>query len=62
MLNYFPFQSRNFWLVICDAVWQSLVMYFIPHFAYVDSDIGIWELGSGMAIMVEFVYGSICVW
>lgn len=40
------YRSRNFWLVICDAVWQSLVMYFIPHFAYVDSDIGIWELGS----------------
>ncbi|CAH8533182.1 unnamed protein product [Heterobilharzia americana] len=34
-----------FWLNICDALWQSLVIFFLSYFAYADDVIGLWEFG-----------------
>lgn len=48
------FQSRlglaykpiSFWLVIMDAVYQSLVIFFVAKAAYAGSDVDIWEFGT----------------
>ncbi|CAH8845869.1 unnamed protein product [Trichobilharzia szidati] len=34
-----------FWLNIFDALWQSLIIFFLSYFAYSDDIVGLWEFG-----------------
>uniref|UniRef100_A0A915E3K7 Phospholipid-transporting ATPase n=1 Tax=Ditylenchus dipsaci TaxID=166011 RepID=A0A915E3K7_9BILA len=36
------YSSRNFWLNVLDAVWQSSVVYFIGHLTFIDTNYDIW--------------------
>ncbi|KAL2098951.1 hypothetical protein ACEWY4_005431 [Coilia grayii] len=36
----------TFWLSILDAFYQSLICFFIPYFAYADTDISVFSFGS----------------
>ncbi|KAG8198687.1 hypothetical protein JTE90_015512 [Oedothorax gibbosus] len=36
----------SFWVNMLDAIYQSIVTFFIPFMAYYDSDVGIWEFGT----------------
>ncbi|GIX82493.1 probable phospholipid-transporting ATPase VA [Caerostris extrusa] len=36
----------SFWVNMLDAIYQSIITFFIPYMAYYDSDAGIWELGT----------------
>ncbi|PAA69169.1 hypothetical protein BOX15_Mlig005692g1 [Macrostomum lignano] len=40
--SYLPW---HFWFNILDAVWQSMVIYFVPHLVIVNSDCDIWSFG-----------------
>uniref|UniRef100_A0A3B4A7J0 Phospholipid-transporting ATPase n=1 Tax=Periophthalmus magnuspinnatus TaxID=409849 RepID=A0A3B4A7J0_9GOBI len=47
--------SLMFWLNILDAFYQSLVCFFIPYFAYRDSDIGELSFGSPINASALFI-------
>ncbi|KAG5676651.1 hypothetical protein PVAND_006470 [Polypedilum vanderplanki] len=38
--------KNQFWLVMLDSLWQSLVIFFIAVKAYDDSTVGLWEFGA----------------
>lgn len=40
------FKNYNFWIVIGDSFYQSLVIYYLAYFTYRGSDIGIWKFGT----------------
>uniref|UniRef100_A0A1I8F4J5 PhoLip_ATPase_C domain-containing protein n=1 Tax=Macrostomum lignano TaxID=282301 RepID=A0A1I8F4J5_9PLAT len=40
--SYLPW---HFWLNILDAVWQSLVVFFVAYLGAMDTDCGIWSFG-----------------
>jgi phospholipid-translocating ATPase len=40
------YKPHTFWIVMLDALYQSLVIFFVAEAAYWDSDIGIWEFGT----------------
>ncbi len=44
-----------FWVLLAEALWQSLALFFIPYFAYAGSDVGLWELGVVMAFAAVVV-------
>ncbi|XP_007235849.3 probable phospholipid-transporting ATPase VD isoform X1 [Astyanax mexicanus] len=49
----------TFWLTMLDAFYQSLVCFFIPYFAYADSDIGLFSFGSpinGSALLIILLH------
>ncbi|GMH30112.1 hypothetical protein Nepgr_031955 [Nepenthes gracilis] len=41
-----------FWIIMLDTLWQSLVLFYVPFFAYSTSSIDIWSLGSLWTIAV----------
>ncbi|XAR68703.1 Phospholipid-translocating ATPase [Bertholletia excelsa] len=41
-----------FWITMIDTLWQSLVLFYVPLFAYRDSSIDIWSIGSLWTIAV----------
>ncbi|XP_078669323.1 phospholipid-transporting ATPase VA-like isoform X2 [Branchiostoma floridae x Branchiostoma belcheri] len=56
------YRREHFWWNICDALYQSAVMFFIPFGAYMDSDVGIWEFGMtvmGVALVVTLAHLAI---
>lgn len=40
------YKPHTFWIVMLDALYQSLVIFFVAEAAYWGSDIGIWEFGT----------------
>ncbi|EDW57650.1 phospholipid-transporting ATPase VD isoform X1 [Drosophila virilis] len=40
------YRPHDFWLVLLDALYQSLVIFFVALCAYSESDVGIWEFGT----------------
>ncbi|XP_018645576.1 phospholipid-transporting atpase [Schistosoma mansoni] len=36
-----------FWMNIFDALWQSLIVFFLSYFTYSDDNIGLWEFAIG---------------
>ncbi|XP_025085934.1 probable phospholipid-transporting ATPase VA isoform X2 [Pomacea canaliculata] len=36
----------TFLVILMDSLWQSLMIYFIPHLAYSNNSVGIWEFGT----------------
>ncbi|OCT99475.1 phospholipid-transporting ATPase VD [Xenopus laevis] len=49
------YRSSTFWVTILDAFYQSLACFFIPYFAYVDSDLGIYSFGNFLITSALFV-------
>ncbi|XP_014470184.1 PREDICTED: probable phospholipid-transporting ATPase VD [Dinoponera quadriceps] len=47
------YQSYSFWITIIDALYQSIVIFFISEAVYHDSTIDIWEFGT--TIMTECI-------
>ncbi|KFM78973.1 putative phospholipid-transporting ATPase VA, partial [Stegodyphus mimosarum] len=47
----------SFWVNMLDAIYQSIITFFIPFMAYYDSDVGIWEFGT--AICTACVLGQL---
>ncbi|KAM7526597.1 hypothetical protein LguiA_016499 [Lonicera macranthoides] len=41
-----------FWITMIDTLWQSLVVFYIPIFAYRESTIDIWSMGSLWTIAI----------
>ncbi|ESO88481.1 hypothetical protein LOTGIDRAFT_179097 [Lottia gigantea] len=47
----------TFLVITIDSLYQSLIIYFIPHFTYQDSYVGIWEFGTTICIcMILVIY------
>ncbi|KAH8412397.1 hypothetical protein KR009_001802 [Drosophila setifemur] len=40
------YRPHDFWLILLDALYQSLVIFFVALCAYAESDVGIWEFGT----------------
>ncbi|XP_026843048.1 probable phospholipid-transporting ATPase VA isoform X1 [Drosophila persimilis] len=40
------YRPHDFWLILLDALYQSLVIFFVALCAYGESDVGIWEFGT----------------
>ncbi|XP_076176147.1 phospholipid-transporting ATPase VD isoform X2 [Ptiloglossa arizonensis] len=40
------YQPYSFWLTICDALYQSIVIFFVNQCVYYDTTIDIWEFGT----------------
>ena len=58
------YKPSSFWLVMLDAVYQSLVIFFIAAGAYAGSDIDIWEFGTTITISCLYtclVQGAILI-
>ncbi|EZA53782.1 hypothetical protein DMN91_011800 [Ooceraea biroi] len=49
------YQSHSFWLTIADALYQSIVIFFITKEVYHDSTIDIWEFGTTIMTACIFV-------
>ncbi|KAK4773082.1 hypothetical protein SAY87_028101 [Trapa incisa] len=47
-----------FWITMVDTLWQSLVLFYVPIFIYMESTVDIWSLGSlwtiAVVILVNF--------
>ncbi|XP_020278795.1 probable phospholipid-transporting ATPase VD isoform X2 [Pseudomyrmex gracilis] len=58
----FVYQARSFWLMIADAFYQSIVIFFITKEVYCDTIIDIWEFGSTImtaCIVVMLLHAAI---
>lgn len=56
------YKTHSFWLVMLDALYQSLVIFFIAEAAYWDSDVGIWEFGTTITascLITMLIHGAI---
>ncbi|XP_012264528.2 phospholipid-transporting ATPase VD isoform X2 [Athalia rosae] len=40
------YQPHSFWITMADALYQSIVIFFVTEAAYHDSDVDIWEYGT----------------
>ncbi|KAJ0088218.1 hypothetical protein Patl1_31560 [Pistacia atlantica] len=40
------YNMHLFWITMCDTLWQSLVLFYIPLYVYKESTIDIWSMGS----------------
>ncbi|KAK9159340.1 hypothetical protein Scep_005914 [Stephania cephalantha] len=46
------YNMQLFWITMIDTLWQSLVLFYVPLFIYMESSIDIWSLGSLWTIAV----------
>ncbi|EFN84690.1 Probable phospholipid-transporting ATPase VD [Harpegnathos saltator] len=56
------YQTYSFWITIIDALYQSIVIFFITKAVYYDSTIDIWEFGTTImtaCIVVMLLYAAI---
>ncbi|XP_058790265.1 phospholipid-transporting ATPase VD isoform X2 [Phymastichus coffea] len=56
------YQPHSFWVTMADALYQSIVIYFLTEAVYHDSDVDIWEFGltiTTSSIVVMLVH--ICI-
>ncbi|CAH8535998.1 unnamed protein product [Schistosoma haematobium] len=44
-INGNAYRPWLFWMNIFDALWQSLIIFFLSYFTYSDDNIGLWEFG-----------------
>lgn len=40
------YTKYSFWVNMLDALYQSIIIFFVPFFVYYDSDVDIWEFGT----------------
>ncbi|XP_055916558.1 phospholipid-transporting ATPase VB isoform X1 [Eupeodes corollae] len=56
------YRPHDFWIVLLDALYQSLVIFFTAQSAYWDSDVGIWEFGTTITascLFTNLIHGAI---
>lgn len=46
------YNSYLFWIMMADTIWQSLVLFCVPRFAFDESTIDIWSMGSLWTVAV----------
>lgn len=46
------YNSFLFWMMMCDTIWQSLALFCVPKFAFSQSTIDIWSMGSLWTVSV----------
>lgn len=46
------YNMRLFWLTMIDTLWQSLVLFYVPLFIFMESTVDIWSMGSLWTIAV----------
>ncbi|KAL8581296.1 hypothetical protein ACOMHN_028322 [Nucella lapillus] len=44
------YTKKTYLVVLLDSLWQSLVIYFIPHLAYDHNSVGMWEFGTTIIV------------
>ncbi|KAM6316777.1 phospholipid-transporting ATPase VA [Aegotheles albertisi] len=52
--NMQEYQPHMFWMNMIDAMYQSLVCFFIPYFTYYDSDVDIFSWGTPITTIALF--------
>ncbi|XP_066478678.1 phospholipid-transporting ATPase VA [Tiliqua scincoides] len=52
--NMEEYQPHMFWMNMIDALYQSLVCFFIPYFTYYDSDVDIFRWGTPITTIALF--------
>lgn len=50
-----PYKPIHFWINTLDALWQSLVIFFIPYLVFLNSNASMDELGSTCMNALVFV-------
>ncbi|XP_004524683.1 probable phospholipid-transporting ATPase VB isoform X3 [Ceratitis capitata] len=56
------YRPHDFWIVLLDSLYQSLVIFFMALCAYAESDIGIWEFGATITaccLYTNLVHGAL---
>ncbi|XP_036212625.1 phospholipid-transporting ATPase VD isoform X1 [Bactrocera oleae] len=56
------YKPHDFWIVLSDSLYQSLVVFFIALCAYAESDVGIWEFGATITascLYTNLVHGAL---
>ncbi|XP_030380465.1 probable phospholipid-transporting ATPase VA isoform X2 [Scaptodrosophila lebanonensis] len=56
------YRPHDFWMILLDALYQSLVIFFVALCAYSESDVGIWEFGTTITascLFVNLAHGAI---
>lgn len=46
------YNSYLFWIMMADTIWQSLVLFCVPRFAFKETTIDIWSMGSLWTVAV----------
>nr|CAD7193568.1 unnamed protein product [Timema douglasi] len=49
------YKPHSFWITVADALYQSIVIFFISEAAYHDTDVGIWDFGTTVTTSCMFV-------
>ncbi|EEC05352.1 ATPase, putative, partial [Ixodes scapularis] len=49
------YTKYSFWVNMLDALYQSIIIYFVPFLVYYDSDVDIWEFGTTICTACFFV-------
>ncbi|XP_063240630.1 phospholipid-transporting ATPase VD isoform X2 [Bacillus rossius redtenbacheri] len=49
------YKPHSFWITVADALYQSIVIFFISEAAYHETDVGIWEFGTTVTTSCMFV-------
>ncbi|XP_076446004.1 LOW QUALITY PROTEIN: phospholipid-transporting ATPase VA-like [Babylonia areolata] len=44
------YTKKTYLMVLLDSLWQSIVIYFVPHLAYYGSNVGMWEFGTTIIV------------
>ncbi|XP_077976421.1 phospholipid-transporting ATPase VD-like isoform X2 [Styela clava] len=53
-INCEMYTPRSFWINIIDAIYQSIAIFFIPYFTYIDSDVGMITWGTPVTTACMF--------
>ncbi|CAD7086518.1 unnamed protein product [Hermetia illucens] len=56
------YRPHTFWITMLDALFQSLVIFFVAEAAYWDTDVGIWEFGTTITtscLITMLIHGAI---
>ncbi|XP_037957548.1 probable phospholipid-transporting ATPase VA isoform X2 [Teleopsis dalmanni] len=55
------YKPHDFWLILLDSLYQSLVIFFVALCSYAESDVGIWEFGTTITascLMANLLHGA----
>uniref|UniRef100_A0A8D0GRR0 Phospholipid-transporting ATPase n=1 Tax=Sphenodon punctatus TaxID=8508 RepID=A0A8D0GRR0_SPHPU len=52
--NMEEYQPHMFWMTMIDALYQSLICFFVPYFTYYDSDVDIFTWGTPITTIALF--------
>uniref|UniRef100_A0A1A9WFZ2 Phospholipid-transporting ATPase n=1 Tax=Glossina brevipalpis TaxID=37001 RepID=A0A1A9WFZ2_9MUSC len=56
------YKPHDFWIILLDSLYQSLVVFLIALYAYADSEVGIWEFGTTITascLFTNLLHGAI---